>query len=121
MTFQDNQKIRDEQDDSFYKFSQPLLQTSMIFLGEIICILVIHIVTRSPSILDRSMLEAVQPHSNNYTDYNDWTIPRTSSWSWPAAWFILPSACDLIATTVSRKKKKQGFPIYLFYSRLSSF
>ncbi|KAI7891613.1 uncharacterized protein EV154DRAFT_420139 [Mucor mucedo] len=72
----------------------------MIFLGEIICILVIHLVTKTPSLLDRSMLEAVQPHSNNYTDYNDWTIPRTSTWSWPAAWFILPSACDLIATTL---------------------
>lgn len=104
LTFQDNQKIRDEQDGSFYKFSQPLLQTGMIFLGEIICILVIHLVTKTPSLLDRSMLEAVQPHnSNSYSDYNDWIMPRTSTWSWSAAWFILPSACDLIATTVSAR------------------
>lgn len=101
LTFQDNQKIRDETDDSFYKFSQPLLQTAMIFLGEIICILVIHLVTKAPNILDRSMLQAVQHDNNNYSDYNDWTMPRTSTWSWSAAWFILPSACDLIATTVT--------------------
>ncbi|GAA5814138.1 hypothetical protein MFLAVUS_007631 [Mucor flavus] len=101
LTFQDNQKIRNEQDDSFYKFSQPLLQTSMIFLGEIICIAVIHLVTKTPSLLDRSMLEAVQPHStNSYNDYNDWVRPHTATWSWSAAWFILPSACDLIATTL---------------------
>ncbi|CAO3626571.1 unnamed protein product [Mucor hiemalis] len=101
LTFQDNQKIRNEEDDSFYKFSQPLLQTSMIFLGEIICILVIHLVTKTPSLLDRSMLEAVQPQNgNSYGEYNDWTMPHTSTWSWSAAWFILPSACDLIATTL---------------------
>jgi hypothetical protein len=97
LTFQDNEKIRNEEDDSFYKFSQPLLQTSMIFLGEIICISIIHLVSKTPSLLDRSMLEVVQPQNNNY---NDWTMPHTSTWSWSAAWFILPSACDLIATTV---------------------
>jgi len=107
LTFQDNQKIYVKQDgktpdeQEFYYFNQPLLQTSMIFLGELICILVIHLVTKTPSMLDRSMLEAVQPHnSNSYSDYNEWTMPRTSTWSWSAAWFILPSACDLIATTV---------------------
>ena len=104
LTFQDNQKIRDPTDDSFYKFSQPLLQTSMIFIGEMICILVIHLVTKTPSLLDRSMLEAVQPQNNHsYNDYNDWTMPHTSTWSWSAAWFILPSACDLIANTVRKK------------------
>ncbi|KAL0140528.1 hypothetical protein V8B55DRAFT_1508089 [Mucor lusitanicus] len=107
LTFQDNQKIYVKQDDKtpdeqeFYYFHQPLLQTSMIFLGELICILGIHLVTKTPSMLDRSMLEAVQPHnSNSYSDYNEWTMPRTSTWSWSAAWFILPSACDLIATTL---------------------
>ncbi|GAN05276.1 integral membrane protein [Mucor ambiguus] len=107
LTFQDNQKIYVKQDDKtpdgeeFYYFNQPLLQTSMIFLGELICILIIHLVTKTPSMLDRSMLEAVQPHnSNSYSDYNEWTMPRTSTWSWSAAWFILPSACDLIATTL---------------------
>jgi hypothetical protein len=105
LTYQNNQKIYVNQngksEEDFYYFSQPLLQTSMIFLGELICILVIHLVTKTPSMLDRSMLEAVQPHnSNSYSDYNDWAIPRTSIWSWSATWFILPSACDLIATTV---------------------
>jgi hypothetical protein len=102
LTFQDNQKIyKDDQQEDYYYFSQPLLQTSMIFLGEIICILVIHLVTKTPTMMDRSMLEAVQPHNVNYNDYNDWVTPRTSTWSWSSAWFILPSACDLIATTVS--------------------
>jgi hypothetical protein len=77
-------------------FTQPLIQTVMIFLGEIICILIIHLVTKAPSLLDRSLLEAVQPSYDNA----DWEVPRTSSLSWSAAWFILPSACDLIATTV---------------------
>jgi hypothetical protein len=99
LTFQDKQKIYVTEDDYYY-FSQPLLQTAMIFLGEIICILVIHLVTKTPTMLDRSMLEAVQPHNANYNDYNDWAMPRTSTWSWSSAWFILPSACDLIATTV---------------------
>ncbi|KAG1264566.1 hypothetical protein G6F68_004246 [Rhizopus microsporus] len=76
-------------------FHQPLLQTTMIFLGEMICILIIHLVTKTPSLLDRSMLEAVQPH---HSYGNDWVVPQTSVWS--AAWFILPSACDLIATTL---------------------
>lgn len=103
LTFQDNQKIFIENDEkeNYYYFNQPLLQTAMIFLGEIICILVIHLVTKAPTMLDRSMLETVQPHNANYNDYNDWTRSHTSTWSWSSAWFILPSACDLIATTVS--------------------
>ncbi|KAI8391823.1 uncharacterized protein BYT42DRAFT_558197 [Radiomyces spectabilis] len=70
----------------------------MIFLGELICILVIHLASKTPSLLDRSMLEAVQPH---YGDSgNDWIVPRTATLSWSAVWFILPSACDLVATTL---------------------
>lgn len=91
LTFQDHQKVTEEE---FFK--QPLLQTTMIFLGEMICILFIHLVTKTPNILDRSMLDAVQPH---HSFGNDWVAPQTSTWS-SAAWFILPSACDLIATTL---------------------
>ncbi|KAI8064257.1 uncharacterized protein B0P05DRAFT_476481 [Gilbertella persicaria] len=70
----------------------------MIFLGEVLCILVIHLITNKPSMFDRSMRDAV--NNNSYGDYNEWAAPRTSTWSWSAAWFILPSACDLIATTL---------------------
>ncbi|CEG65840.1 hypothetical protein RMATCC62417_02539 [Rhizopus microsporus] len=90
LSFQDYQKVNDVE-----YFHQPLLQATMIFLGEMICILIIHLVTKTPSLLDRSMLEAVQPH---HSYGNDWVVPQTSVWS--AAWFILPSACDLIATTL---------------------
>ncbi|KAI9255549.1 hypothetical protein BY458DRAFT_535488 [Sporodiniella umbellata] len=68
----------------------------MIFLGELLCILFIHLATRHPSLLDQSFLDAVQPH---HGFGNDWAAPQTTTW--PAAlWFILPSACDLIATTL---------------------
>lgn len=103
LTFQNNQITYQDEEITVY-FTQPLLQTTMIFLGEIMCILVIHLVTRAPSLLDRSMLEAVQPQT--YSD--DWIMPRTSTWSWSVAWFILPSACDLIATTVSKFSYSSG-------------
>ncbi|KAG1307248.1 hypothetical protein G6F60_005820 [Rhizopus arrhizus] len=92
LTFQDKQKVNEGD-----YFHQPLLQTTMIFLGELICILFIHLVTKTPNLLDRSMLDAVQPH-HSYS--NDWVPPQTSSTYSSAAWFILPSACDLIATTL---------------------
>ncbi|KAI7907188.1 uncharacterized protein BX663DRAFT_528966 [Cokeromyces recurvatus] len=67
----------------------------MIFLGEIICILVIHLVTKAPSMLDRSMLDTVTVS----TEADEWNIPHTFTWSWPSLWFIFPSVFDLIATT----------------------
>ncbi|KAG1600964.1 hypothetical protein G6F46_013987 [Rhizopus delemar] len=94
LTFQDKQKVNEGD-----YFHQPLLQTTMIFLGELICILFIHLVTKTPNLLDRSMLDAVQPH-HSYS--NDWVPPQTTSTSRSAIWFILPSACDLIATTVTK-------------------
>lgn len=106
LSFQDYQKVNDVE-----YFHQPLLQATMIFLGEMICILIIHLVTKTPSLLDRSMLEAVQPH---HSYGNDWVVPQTSVWS--AAWFILPSACDLIATTVS-----QFFFLFFFERTVSTY
>ncbi|KAI8374911.1 hypothetical protein BD560DRAFT_454001 [Blakeslea trispora] len=70
----------------------------MIFLGEIVCILIIHIVNRASS-MDQSMREPINNNSN-YSNYDEWVTPRTSTWSWSAIWFALPSACDLIATTL---------------------
>ncbi|KAG1401946.1 hypothetical protein G6F60_006048 [Rhizopus arrhizus] len=85
----DKQKVSQDE-----YFTQPLLQTTMIFLGEVSCILFIQLVTKSP-LLNQSMLDAVRPHRD---DSNDWMIPHTSTWS--SLWFVLPSACDLIATTL---------------------
>ncbi|KAI9469811.1 MAG: hypothetical protein EXX96DRAFT_382006 [Benjaminiella poitrasii] len=100
LTFQDKQKIfYDDKEESFYYFNQPLLQTAIIFLGEIICILVIHLVTKTPSMLDRSMLDVV-PNSYQQHYRSEWISPHTSTWSWPSLWFIFPSAFDLIATTL---------------------
>ena len=102
-------------------FSQPLLQTAMIFLGEIVCIVVIQLASKAPSLLDHSILQAVAPSSPppsqhpqsptsqqqqqhasqpGYGDHPDWAAATRSS-NWALIWFIVPSACDLIATTVS--------------------
>lgn len=90
LTFQDDQKVKDGY------FHQPLLQTCIIFLGEISCVLFIHLITKESSFLNQSLLDAVHPqHSYG----NDWVVPRTSS-SWFTLWFVLPSACDLVATTL---------------------
>ena len=111
-------------------FSQPLLQTAMIFLGEIVCIVVIQLASKAPSLLDRSVLQAVAPsspppsqqsptsqqqqqqHSSQpgYGDHPDWAAATRSS-NWALIWFIVPSACDLIATTVSL-----FFFIFFFYN-----
>lgn len=106
-------------------FGQPLLQTAMIFLGEIVCILVIQVASRTPSLLDRSMLQVVAPQqqqqqqqtntappSSGYGDHPEWAAATRSS-NWALAWFAVPSACDLIATTVKFVKRGRGRPLVL--------
>lgn len=112
LTYQDNQKIYQDE-DTFYFFTQPLLQTTMIFLGEILCILVIHLVTKKPSSLNQS-----SSLESTYNEYNSWPATSGSVWSWSNLWFILPSAFDLIATTVSNNFffTKKVLPFNSFYS-----
>ncbi|KAI9250525.1 hypothetical protein BDA99DRAFT_548609 [Phascolomyces articulosus] len=78
----------------------------MIFLGEIVCIVVIQLASKAPSLLDRSLLQAVAPQQQppqqptpGYGDHPDWAAATRSS-NWALIWFIVPSACDLIATTL---------------------
>ncbi|KAI8337603.1 hypothetical protein BC941DRAFT_461186 [Chlamydoabsidia padenii] len=70
----------------------------MIFLGEIICIFGIQVVSKASSWLDRSLLDSVQVNRQQQ-DETDWTSQRTS-WFWSGVWFVIPSACDLISTTM---------------------
>ncbi|KAF7731594.1 hypothetical protein EC973_009358 [Apophysomyces ossiformis] len=95
LTFQNHQVV-DHTTKSETEFAQPLLQTTMIFIGEILCILAIQLASKTPSLLDPSLLEAIQPQ-HAYGDH--WTVP-ISPFSCSALWFIFPSACDLISTTL---------------------
>ncbi|CAO3623557.1 unnamed protein product [Cunninghamella blakesleeana] len=100
LTYQDHQKVDEEKDQYF---TQPLLQTVFIFLGEIICIFGIQVVSKASSWLDRSLLDSVQATNTaprHRDEGNDWVVPRTTSWFCSSIWFILPSAFDLIATTL---------------------
>lgn len=123
LTFQNHQPVNQSTNDPPEYFAQPLLQTAMIFLGEIVCILAIQVASKTPVLLDRSLLQAVAPQqqqqqqqqqSNHQQpssqqqqqtqgvgDHPDWAaVTSRSTSSWALTWFIVPSACDLIATTV---------------------
>lgn len=119
LTFQNHQPVNQSTNDPPEYFAQPLLQTAMIFLGEIVCILAIQVASKTPVLLDRSLLQAVAPQqqqsnqqpsqqqqqqqqaTGGYGDHPDWAAATSrSTSSWALTWFIVPSACDLIATTV---------------------
>lgn len=112
LAFQNHQPVNQSTNDPPEYFTHPLLQTAMIFLGEIACILVIQLASKAPSLLDRSMLQVVAPQQpqqheqlqqqqqQGYGDHPDWTAAATHTSKWSLFWFIVPSACDLIATTV---------------------
>ncbi|KAI9319858.1 hypothetical protein BX666DRAFT_1916956 [Dichotomocladium elegans] len=123
LTYQDHQPVNADTNDPPKYFAQPLLQTAMIFLGEIVCILAIQLASKIPTLLDRSLLQAPPPPpppsqgqpqqpqqqqqqtvgivANGYGDHPDWVAAASQSTSvWALAWFIIPSACDLIATTL---------------------
>ncbi|ORZ20248.1 hypothetical protein BCR42DRAFT_322327 [Absidia repens] len=73
----------------------------MIFFGEIICIFGIQVVSKASSWVDRSLLDSVQINRQQQEeDGNEWSIQRSSTWFWSGIWFIIPSACDLISTTM---------------------
>ncbi|KAI9488902.1 hypothetical protein BDB00DRAFT_981806, partial [Zychaea mexicana] len=55
LTFQNHQRVNQNTNDPPEYFSQPLLQTAMIFLGEIVCIVVIQLASKTPALLDRSL------------------------------------------------------------------
>ncbi|KAL1929500.1 hypothetical protein VTP01DRAFT_1638 [Rhizomucor pusillus] len=112
LAFQNHQPVNQSTNDPPEYFTHPLLQTAMIFLGEIACILVIQLASKAPSLLDRSMLQVVAPQQpqqheqlqqqqqQGYGDHPDWTAAATHTSKWSLFWFIVPSACDLIATTL---------------------
>ncbi|CDS13232.1 hypothetical protein LRAMOSA05410 [Lichtheimia ramosa] len=120
LTFQNHQPVNQSTNDPPEYFAQPLLQTAMIFLGEIVCILAIQVASKTPVLLDRSLLQAVAPQqqqsnqqpsqqqqqqqqqaTGGYGDHPDWAAATSrSTSSWALTWFIVPSACDLIATTL---------------------
>ncbi|KAI8341762.1 hypothetical protein BC941DRAFT_414390 [Chlamydoabsidia padenii] len=97
LSYQDHYDV----DGQHHYFSQPLLQTTMVFLGELLCIFGIQVVSKASSWLDRSLLDSAQINrQGNYSeDDNEWHIQRTS-WFWSGLWFILPSVCDLLSTTM---------------------
>ncbi|KAI8093903.1 uncharacterized protein BX664DRAFT_330937 [Halteromyces radiatus] len=95
LSYQDHHII----DDQNHLFTQPLLQTVMIFIGEIMCIFGIQVISKASSWLDRSLLDSVQGNRQQEENGNEWMINRTS-WFWSGIWFIIPSACDLISTTM---------------------
>ncbi|KAL0075145.1 hypothetical protein F4703DRAFT_1889905 [Phycomyces blakesleeanus] len=117
LTFQ-NHQLLDGSDQPHY-FHQPLLQAIMIFVGEILCILMIRVLTKSPSFLDPSVLGSLQPHQSldSATDsQQEWSSPpiqRTSVCAWSSFYFIFPSICDISAILLAN--------IGLIYSTPSVF